>query len=411
VIFKLLFTATTAVALCFAASANADEIKAEVIHQWTSAAESAGVKVLAQKFTELGGSWVDNAISGGPNARATAVNRVVGGNPPAAMLFNTGAQFIELQENELLRDLTETATADNWQEKMPQALLNSGTVDGKIWALPISGNGANWFWFNKPILDKIGVSTPKTWDEVFAALDKAKAAGLIPFAPSGEPRWERLMFNAVVLGVAGRETYDAVIYKRDAAAVRGDKFKAAVKVFEKLKDYADAGSPGRSWPDSTNLVISGKALMTQGGTWLNGAFAAAGKSAGSDYECAIIGADQGMIISGDVFLFPEPADDAMAKAQDLLLKTFTDIPTQTAFAVANGTIPILKGADTSKLNSCIAQASHYFSDAKLATAGDQMMFPPAVVGAVEDAITRFWSKGGLTADQFIEAYANGLSAS
>lgn len=410
-ISKLLLATTTATALCFAACANAQEVKGEVIHQWTSAAESAGVKVLAQKFTELGGTWVDNAISGGPNARSTAVNRVVGGNPPAALLFNTGAQFVELQNNGLLRDLTETAKADKWQDKLPAALLNSGMVDGEYWALPISGNGANWFWFNKSILDKIGVAKPKNWDEVFAAFDKAKAAGITPFTPSGEPRWQRLMFNAVVLSVAGRETYDAVIYKRDASAVRGEKFKAAVKIFEKLRDYSDSGTPGRSWPDSTNLVISGKALMTQGGTWLNGAFAAAGKTAGKDYECAIINADQGMVISGDVFLFPEPKNAAMTKAQDLLLKAFADVPTQTAFAVANGTIPILKGADTSKLNPCIAEASRFFNDPKLSTGSDQMMFSPAIVGAVEDAITRFSTKGGLTAEQFIEAYAKGLSAS
>ena len=72
-ISKLLLATTTATTLCFAACANAQEVKGEVIHQWTSAAESAGVKVLAQKFTELGGTWVDNAISGGPNAASTTV--------------------------------------------------------------------------------------------------------------------------------------------------------------------------------------------------------------------------------------------------------------------------------------------------------------------------------------------------
>jgi len=101
----------------------------------------------------------------------------------------------------------------------------------------------------------------------------------------------------------------------------------------------------------------------------------------------------------------------MTRAQDLLLKAFADVPTQTAFAVANGTIPILKGADTSKLNPCIAEASRFFNDPKLSTGSDQMMFTPAIVGAVEDAITRFSTKGGLTAEQFIEAYAKGLSAS
>jgi glucose/mannose transport system substrate-binding protein len=402
--------ATLALTVSMPALVQAQEVKAEVIHQWTSAAESAGVQELARKFEELGGTWVDNAISGGPNARSTAVNRVLGGNPPAAMLFNTGAQFVELQQNGLLRDLTEVSTAGNWTDIMPAALLNASTIEDRLWALPISGNGANWFWFNKKLLDQLGATEPTNWDETFALLDKAKAAGLIPFAAAGEPRWERLMFNAIVLGVAGRETYLDIIYNRNADAVRGPEFKKAVETFARLREYTDGGSPGRSWPDSANLVINGTAVMTQGGTWLNGAFAAAGLQPGVDYECAIIGADQGMVISGDVFLFPNVTDAAQVKAQDLLIQTFSDPATQQAFAKANGTIPILKGADAGSLNPCIAEAAGYFGNPELSAGGDQMIFPPPVVGAVEDAITRFWNKGGLDADQFIEAYAAGLSA-
>ncbi|CAN7552652.1 ABC transporter substrate-binding protein [Devosia sp. LjRoot3] len=386
----------------------AQEIKGEVIHQWTSAAESAGVQELARKFEELGGTWVDNAISGGPAARSTAVNRVLGGNPPAAMLFNTGAQFIELQQNGLLRDLNDIAEANDWANLMPRALLDASTVDGHVWALPISGNGANWFWFNKAVLDKLGATEPTNWDETFAVLDKAKEAGIVPFAAAGEPRWERLLYNAVVLGVAGRDVYVDVIYNQNADAVRSEAYRKAVDVFSRLRGYVDAGSPGRSWPDSANLVISGSALMTQGGTWLNGAFLSAGLEPGVDYECAIIGADQGMVISGDVFLFPN--DEGQKPAQDLLIQAFSDPATQTAFAKANGTIPILKGADASDLNSCIAEASGYFANPELSAGGDQMIFSPAVVGAVEDAITRFWNNGGLDEDQFIEAYANGLAA-
>jgi glucose/mannose transport system substrate-binding protein len=385
----------------------AQEISGEVIHQWTSAAESAGVQVLARKFEELGGTWVDNAISGGPNARSTAVNRVLGGNPPAAMLFNTGAQFVELQQNGLLRDLSEVAGANDWVNLMPATMLDASTIDGALWALPISGNGANWFWFNKKVLDQLGATEPTNWDETFAVLDKAKEAGIIPFAAAGEPRWERLLYNAVVLGVAGRDVYVDVIYNRNPETVRSDAYREAVDVFSRLRSYVDAGSPGRSWPDSTNLVISGEALMTQGGTWVNGAFLSAGMEPGVDYECAIIGADQGMVISGDVFLFP--SDESQKAAQDLLIEAFSDPATQTAFAKANGTIPILKGADAADLSSCIVEASGYFSNPDLSAGGDQMIFPPAVVGAVEDAITRFWNNGGLDEDQFVEAYAAGLS--
>ena len=70
--------------------------KAEVLHWWTSAGESASVKVFADQFTKAGGTWVDNAIAGGANARTAGINRMVGGNPPTMMQFNTGKQFDEL---------------------------------------------------------------------------------------------------------------------------------------------------------------------------------------------------------------------------------------------------------------------------------------------------------------------------
>ena len=81
-----------------------------MIHWWTSGGESAAVKVFADQFAKAGGTWVDTAIAGGANARTAAINRTVGGTPPTAMQFNTGKQFDELVENDLLRDVDELAT-------------------------------------------------------------------------------------------------------------------------------------------------------------------------------------------------------------------------------------------------------------------------------------------------------------
>ncbi|MDG2570929.1 sugar ABC transporter substrate-binding protein, partial [Vibrio parahaemolyticus] len=60
---------TLSVALFCSTGAMAQQMKAEVLHWWTSAGESASVKVFADQFTKAGGTWVDNAIAGGANAR------------------------------------------------------------------------------------------------------------------------------------------------------------------------------------------------------------------------------------------------------------------------------------------------------------------------------------------------------
>src|SRR5688572_10685936 len=87
------------VALVWSSGALGQQMKAEVLHWWTSAGESAAVKVFADQFTKTGGTWVDNAIAGATNARTASINRIVGGNPPTMAQFNTGRQFDELVGN------------------------------------------------------------------------------------------------------------------------------------------------------------------------------------------------------------------------------------------------------------------------------------------------------------------------
>ena len=108
-----------AVSLAWAGPALAQE-KAEVIHWWTSGGESAAVKVFAEQYTKAGGTWVDTAIAGGANARTAAINRTVGGTPPAMMQFNTGKQFDELVENDLLTDVEAIASEQKWKEQDPR---------------------------------------------------------------------------------------------------------------------------------------------------------------------------------------------------------------------------------------------------------------------------------------------------
>src|SRR5881392_2810676 len=130
-----LTTAATVAALLCSTSVGAQEMKAEVIHWWTSGGESAAVKVFAEQFTEAGGTWEDTAIAGGANARTAAINRTVGGTPPAAMQFNTGKQFDELVENDLLRDVDQLATEQNGKSLMPEAIIKATTRNGKIYAV------------------------------------------------------------------------------------------------------------------------------------------------------------------------------------------------------------------------------------------------------------------------------------
>ena len=402
----------TALALACAAGAsfqaNAQEMKAEVIHWWTSGGESAAVKVFAEQFAKAGGTWVDTAIAGGVNARTAAINRVVGGTPPTAMQFNTGKQFDELVENDLLRDVDQIATEQKWKSFMPQAIIDATSRNGKMYAVPVNIHGQNWLWLSKAALEKAGASEPANWDEALVVLEKLKAAGLIPLAFSGQKVWERGLFNAVLVGKGGTALWASIHGKRDPAAAKSPEFKAVAETYGKLRGYIDPGAPGRNWNDATNLVIQGKAGMQIMGDWAKGEFAAAGQTAGKEFGCAILSNEGGYVMGGDVFAFPKLKDPAQQKAQLVLAKVMLEPETQIRFAQKKGSIPVRLDLDVSSLDACAQKAVKLLADKKHQVASQEMLSPPALTGAMEDVISQYWNTPAMSADAFMAKVADVL---
>lgn len=397
------FAALSAVLLSAAPPVFAQELKAEVIHWWTSGGESAAVRVFADQFTKAGGTWIDNAVAGGANARTAAINRTVGGNPPTAMQFNTGKQFDDLVENNLLADVEAVAAEGKWKSVIPEAILNATTRRGKMYAVPVNIHGQNWVWYNKAVLEKIGGTEPKSWDEALVLLEKAKAAGFIPLAFSGQKVWERGLFNAVLLDKGGPAVWNEFFAKRSQAAAQSPQFRAAAETYAKLRAYVDPGAPGRNWQDATTFVIQGKALMQVMGDWAKGEFIAANQTAGKDYGCTLFGSrGGGYVMGGDVFTFPKPKDATQAKAQATLAKIMMEPETQILFAQKKGSIPVRLDVDGSSLDQCAQRAMKVIGDRSQQVAAVEMLSSPAMTGALEDVYSQFWNTPTQTVDQFIE---------
>ena len=236
--------------------------------------------MFADAFTEAGGTWIDNAVAGGVNARTAGINRIVGGDPPTAMQFNTGLQFDEIVGNGLLRDLEDVAQAGNWRDVLPEAIVQATNREGKFYAVPVNIHGQNWLWYNTKVLADAGVEPPTNYSEMLEIGPKLEAAGVVPLAFAGEPNWEAFVFNSVLVTEGGRDLYLEVLGNKNIDAVRSDDFRRVAETFAQLRELVDEGSPGRKWNDATNMVITGKAAMQVMGDWAKGEFIAAGQTAG-----------------------------------------------------------------------------------------------------------------------------------
>jgi glucose/mannose transport system substrate-binding protein len=397
-------TAATVALLVWSAGANAQDMKAEVIHWWTSGGESAAVKVFADQFTKAGGVWIDSAVAGGVNARTAAINRTIGGNPPTAMQFNTGKQFDELVANELLSDLDDVAAAGKWREVLPPAITEAATRDGKFYAVPVNIHGIDWLWYNKQVFADAGIAEPKTWPEVLAAAQKLKEKGIIGLAQGGQPWQERTLFNSVLVGHGGTELFYRLYRDNDADAVNDEKFKKVAELFKQLQTTVDPGSPGRNWNDATAMVITGKAGMQLMGDWAKGEFNAAGLTAGKEYGCAVVG-EGGYLMGGDVFVFPTTNDPAARAAQVKLATVMLDPETQIEFNTKKGSVPVRLDVDVSGMDACAQLGAAALKDPARQVPTTDFLISPDLSGALDDVITQYWNNPAMPVDEFTAKFA------
>ncbi len=382
-------------------------MKAEVIHWWTSGGESAAVKVFAEQFAKAGGTWVDTAIAGGVNARTAAINRTVGGTPPDRhavqhrQAVRRPGRERPAARRRSARHRAEVAEHDAGGDRQCGDAQRQDVTRCRSTSTARTGFGCR-----TSALAKAGASEPTDWDDVFPALDKLKAAGLIPLAFSGQKVWERNLFNAVLVGKGGNALWVAIYGKRDAAAVKSAGFKAVAETYRQAARLCRSGRPGRNWNDATDLVIQGKAGMQIMGDWAKGEFAAARPDRGQGVRLhhPVQG---GRLCDGRRRVrVPEAEGSGTAEGAGRCWPRPCSIPRRRfAFAQKKGRSRCGSIVDVSSLDACAQKAMKLLADKTHQVPAQELLSPPAMTGAIEDVISQYWNTPSMTTDAFVAKIA------
>jgi glucose/mannose transport system substrate-binding protein len=386
------------VALLLTTSAQAQNLSVEVYTNWVSGGESVALNAIASAFEAKGGTWIDDAVPG--DSIAPAVTRIVAGDPMGAAKFATGSDMDELYKAGLLSDIDSVAAEQKWKERLPDFVWNAITRDGHVYAAPINAQSEVWLWYSKAVFKKVGVEEPKTYDELFAAMDKIKAAGVIPLAVGGQDWQLGILFNKVLAGVAP-DVYRQIQTNDYEAAIKSDGFKKAAEIFGRLRNYDDEGSPGRQWNVAVNMVATGRAAMMVMGDWAKGEFSAAGQKAGVDYGCMLGPQNDAVILSGDAFIFPKK--ESQRPGQILLASVMLDQATQVAFNTAKGSMPSILDADVSQMDECTQKAMAVLQDpAKRLPAHPYILSADRRKG-MQNVISQYWSDEAAGPENLVDA--------
>lgn len=379
------------------AAANATDL--EVTHWWTSGGEAAAVAEFAKAFDATGNKWIDGAIAGaGSTARPIMVSRITGGDPMGATQFNHGRQAEELVEAGLMRDLTDVATRENWKEIIkPASLLDSCTIDGKIYCAPVNIHSWQWLWLSNAAFEQAGVAVPKNWDEFVAAAPALEKAGIVPLAVGGQAWQAAGAFDVLMVAIAGKETFHKVFKDKDAEVAAGPEI---AKVFKAADDARrmSKGTNVQDWNQATNMVITGKAGGQIMGDWAQGEFALAGKVAGKDYTCLPgLGVNQIISTGGDAFYFPLLEDAEKSKAQEVLASTLLAPATQVAFNLKKGSLPVRGDVDLAAANDCMKKGLDILAKGNVIEGTDQLLSADSQKQK-EDLFSEFFANPSMTAE-------------
>ncbi|EID56040.1 ABC transporter substrate-binding protein [Saccharomonospora xinjiangensis] len=197
----------------------------------------------------------------------------IGAGGAPTLIFGWGGgtlrDWVEADKVVPISELVEDEAA--LTERFLPSVLDTGAVDGEIYALPNNGMQPVLLYYNKKLFDRIGAEPPATWSELLDLVPRFTEQGIAPFAIGGQSRWPQLMWlEYLVDRLGGPEVFDAVIAGEPGAW----SHPAVLKAGEMIRELVDAGGFVKGYnsiaADSgadAALLYTDKAAMYLMGSW------------------------------------------------------------------------------------------------------------------------------------------------
>ena len=334
----------------FARTAHA-EPEVEVMHWWYRGGDARAMQVLQDEFELRGGKWFNVAGEKPISVLNTAVSRMAKGYAPTLVQWNSGWEVSQIRNLGLLNSLDQQLFKQI-ENAFIDSVMDIVMVNGEIVAIPVNVHSENWLWY-KPnsFPDGTGEIT-HSWSNFLQYAQERSSHGEIAIAVGDDPLQRRILFNNVLLGVAGQELFKRVYNELDVSMLDHQQFREAVETFKMIRGYSRSFGEGR-WDQQLAAVASNKALTVLMGDWAKGEFRNLGLKLGRDYECTPApGTSDNIVLVMDVFALGQVSNEEEKRGQKLFLDVVTDRAVSEAFNYLKGSLSPLRETDISSLDKC-----------------------------------------------------------
>ncbi len=154
-----------------------------------------------------------------------------------------------------------------YDDYRPGALDYQRFDDGSLYMIPFQFE-LEFMWYNKALLQKAGVSIPKSLDDIPAMCTALRKAGITPIALDGQDQWPLERYVAYQPFREAGPEFVQKLKKGEAtfADPAGKKTVAWLAELGKSNCFQD-GFSAQGYSDAQNQFTSGQAAMYNIGTW------------------------------------------------------------------------------------------------------------------------------------------------
>ena len=197
-----------------------------------------------------------------------------------------------------------------------------------------------------------------------------------------------MLFDHVALGVGGAQ-YFSELLDGNMSTIDSEATTRVFAAMRALEPFTDVGKAGRSWGDTNNLVITGKAGYFFMGDWAKGGFLQANKTPGQDFSCQI-SPGSGMVLTAvDGFVFPKTSSGADQATQVKLASAMMNKDVQTKAALLKGALPARTDASTEGFDHCSQNALALLGSGSAALHWN--VRDSGFKGVLKDVVSQFWN--------------------
>jgi multiple sugar transport system substrate-binding protein len=208
-------------------------------------------------------------------AHKSAIRNFLSANPPDVTSWYPGNRMGPFVDAGLFEPIDDLWAANNLDQDMA-AVQPTMTRNGKIWGVPYTYY--QWgIYYRKDIYDKLGLSEPKTWNELLSNCDALKGVGVTPFTIGTKYLWTAAgVFDYLNLRTNGYDVHNALTageIKYTDARIRAT-FANWKEMLERCSFVDNHAS--MSWQDGVAAFANGDAAMYVMGNFAVGAMKEAG---------------------------------------------------------------------------------------------------------------------------------------